>query len=133
MSYDSPFKIVFLVLVILVTAAIVGATWLVTYGLLGIDVHAAALAPLVVLVLLYICIVAPVVYRDASRRDLDPWLWTSVATFLPYLLGVILYLVRRTDGGRRCPGCGKPAAPDWQVCPTCRHELHSLPTQRNSP
>jgi hypothetical protein len=131
-SHDSPFKIVFWVLVILMTSAGGGASWLAAYGLLGIDVHAAALAPLIAIVLLYICIVASVVYRDASRRDLDPWLWTSVATFLPYLLGVILYLVRRADVGRPCPGCGKRAAPDWQVCPACRHELPPLPTQRTS-
>ena len=148
MLHNTPFMIVFWVLVVLMTAAAGGLTWMAGYGLLGIDVHPAALVPLFILVLLYICIVAPVVYRDASRRGLDPWLWASVATFLPYLLGVILYLVRRSNGGRlcvacgrsrsehlavcpfcgaaddlRCPQCSKPIAGDWQICPFCRHNL----------
>jgi hypothetical protein len=118
--------------VILMTLAAGGATWLAAYGLLGIDVQPAALVPLIILVLLYIAVVAPVVFRDASRRDLDPWLWTSVATFLPYLLGVILYLVRRSDVGRRCPGCGRPVASDWQVCPACRQELLPPRSERRS-
>ena len=52
MSYDSPFKIVFWVLVILMTVAAGGIAWLTTYGLLGIDVPAAALAPAIILALL---------------------------------------------------------------------------------
>ncbi len=123
MSHKSPFLIVFWVLVILLTAAAGGLARLAGYGLLGIDLQPAALAPLFVLVLLYICIVAPIVYRDAARRGLDPWLWASVATFLPYLLGIVLYLVRRSHGDRRCPGCNQPVASNWKVCPFCRHGL----------
>ena len=148
MSRNSPFVIVFWALVILMTLAAAGLTWLAAYGLLGIDAPPAALVPFFILVLIYICIVAPVVYQDASRRGLDPWLWASVATFLPYLLGVILYLVRRSNGARgcvacgrerpaqlavcpycgvgddlHCPQCNQPIAGDWQVCPFCRHQL----------
>jgi len=128
---SSPFLIVFWVLAVFATAAAGGLVWIAGYGLLGIEMHPTVLVPLLLLVLLYITIVAPVVYRDADRRGLDPWLWATVATFLPYLLGLVLYLVRRANGGTlcdtvaksSCPGCGKQVANDWIVCPHCRHGL----------
>ncbi|MBI4721257.1 MAG: zinc ribbon domain-containing protein [Chitinivibrionia bacterium] len=107
--------------------------------------------PTAVFFLAWIAIVGTLVYRDAKKRGMDPYLWATVAAFIPFFLGVIIYLVVRSSNGRTtcaacgrpiqsdykacpycghrseilCPACGKPVARDWKVCPHCAHALGS--------
>jgi RNA polymerase subunit RPABC4/transcription elongation factor Spt4 len=94
--------------------------------------------------LIYVAVVAALVYRDASKRGMDPWLWAAIAAFVPFFIGIVIYLVVRANGhavcancgktirseykvcpycGKSrellCSGCGRPVSPDWKVCPYC--------------
>jgi RNA polymerase subunit RPABC4/transcription elongation factor Spt4 len=104
------------------------------------------------LALIYVVVVATLVYRDASKRSMDPWLWAAIATFVPFLIGIVIYLVVRSNGQAECANCGKtirsdykvcpycgksrellcagcrrPVSPDWRVCPYCEASLVSTP------
>ena len=104
--------------------------------------------PTVILFLIWVGVVAPIVYKDAKKRDMDPYMWATVAVFVPFCLGIIIYLVVRSNGrttcdkcratirseykvcphcGHRrehlCPGCSKTIAAEWKVCPHCERKL----------
>jgi RNA polymerase subunit RPABC4/transcription elongation factor Spt4 len=106
------------------------------------------LVPVFLLCVVYVPLIAIPVYRDAAKRGLDPWLWAAVATFVPFLIGVVIYLVVRSERmavcvncgksirsefkicpycgqnqGIFCPQCGKSMAADWKVCPHCGQKL----------
>ena len=93
----------------------------------------AMLFPVTALAIIYVAIVATLVYRDASRRGMDPWLWATVATFLPFFIGVFLYLVMRTNGRRTCPKCGKALQADFKACPYCGHVEELVCSQCQTP
>lgn len=101
-----------------------------------------------ILAILVYAVIGVLVYRDAKKLGMDPWLWVCVAAFLPNLIGLIIYLLVRRSQRRKCvkclrplqadfkicPYCGydqkiscgncnKTAAPDWTVCPYCGHTL----------
>jgi RNA polymerase subunit RPABC4/transcription elongation factor Spt4 len=69
--------------------------------------------------LIYVTVVAALVYRDASKRGMDPWLWAAVAAFVPFLIGVVIYLVVRSNGQVECGNCGKTIRAEYKVCPYC--------------
>jgi len=69
--------------------------------------------------LIYVLVVASLVYRDASKRGMDPWLWAAVAAFVPFLIGVVIYLVVRSNGQIVCANCGRTIRSDYNVCPYC--------------
>ncbi len=106
------------------------------------------LLPAVLLLAAYVVIVGQLVYKDAAKRGMDPWLWATVAAFVPNLIGVLIYLIVRQRYKNACLNCSKPiekefkvcpycghsqetacgncqksVAPDWQVCPYCAHPL----------
>lgn len=37
------------------------------------------------------------VYKDAIKRETNPWLWTIVAALTPSFIGLIVYLIVRND------------------------------------
>lgn len=59
------------------------------------------------------------VYRDAKSRGMEPLLWTLVAIFVPYLLGLVIYLVVRQTGQVRCPVCGTSTTQSASFCSSC--------------
>lgn len=171
---SSPFKYVFWGILILCVIGLMGQAGFYLFGgfrpwghWIGIDPGhmeiqrqimmprlLATMLPTITLSAIWIVIVAPLVYKDAKRRGMDPWLWATVATFVPFLIGVIIYLVARSNGratcescGRPirsefkacpycghtrehvCPQCSRPVAPDWKLCPYCEHRL-TLEEQR---
>ncbi len=75
--------------------------------------------PLFVMSAIYFLVVATLVYRDAARRGMDPWLWATIAAFLPFFIGVVIYLVMRNSAQGRCSQCGRPVRADYRVCPYC--------------
>jgi len=55
---------------------------------------------------------------------MDPWLWTTVALFVPNLIGLIIYLVVRNSYTKKiCMGCGNPVDEHFVNCPFCGYKL----------
>ena len=60
------------------------------------------------------------VYRDATRRGMNAVLWTLLAVFAPGLVGLIIYLLVRSNySDATCQKCGKPVRESFAVCPHC--------------
>ncbi|MFC6653147.1 PLDc N-terminal domain-containing protein [Paenibacillus rhizoplanae] len=62
-------------------------------------------------------LIAVFIYKDASRRRMNAWLWVTAVIYIPNFIGLILYLLARkqhhihaaSDAGNqdiRCPHCG---------------------------
>ena len=129
MSSSSGFKYLFWALVVFVVALLTPLAVFIGFGFMRTANHlphpvplahpVIAMAPLLVLVAAYIALVAVLTYRDASKRGMDPWLWATVAAFVPYLIGVIIYLVARSNVKQACVSCGKALQGDFQICPYC--------------
>jgi hypothetical protein len=67
------------------------------------------------------------VYKDAKARNMDAVLWTLVAILVPSFIGLIIYLVIRTNNmGLNCPNCKKPVAPEYALCPYCGTALKAV-------
>lgn len=61
--------------------------------------------------------------RDAKRRGMSPLLWTLIAIFVPYLVGMILYFVLREPLPFPCPKCGRLVNAQFNFCPSCQCNL----------
>jgi len=60
---------------------------------------------------------------DAKRRGMSPVLWVLVSLFVPYLIGIIVYLVLREPLAFECPRCGRLVNPQFNFCPSCQYNL----------
>ncbi|MHC1748725.1 MAG: zinc ribbon domain-containing protein [Cellulosilyticaceae bacterium] len=67
-------------------------------------------------------IVAVLVYRDAKKHDLDPWLFVLAVIFIPKFIGVLTYLAIRNWYERKwqCSKCNHPVLEDYNICPECK-------------
>lgn len=64
------------------------------------------------------------VYRDANKRGMNTVLWTLVALLTPSLLGLIIYLLVRSNySDLTCPNCNSQVEESYVVCPNCRTKL----------
>jgi RNA polymerase subunit RPABC4/transcription elongation factor Spt4 len=120
MSNRSPFVFVFWGLVVLVGFLLVSIIPVLFLSSREPGSRALIMVvPLFLLVTIYFMLVPTLVYRDAAKRGLDPWLWATVATFVPNLIGVVIYLVMRNQANRVCVSCNKALRADFKVCPYC--------------
>lgn len=65
------------------------------------------------------------VHKDAKRLQMDPWMWTLIVMYVPYFIGLIIYLVVRSNekNKSRCINCGSAVESDYNICPNCGHQL----------
>lgn len=64
------------------------------------------------------------VYRDANKRGMNAVLWTLIALLTPSMLGLIIYLLVRSNySDLTCPNCNSPVEESYVVCPSCRTKL----------
>jgi hypothetical protein len=83
-----------------------------------------SMAAAVLFLLLFVAIgVGLYVYRDARRRGMEPLLWTLLAIFVPYFLGLIIYLIARQPLQATCPSCGARCPEKASFCPSCGRPL----------
>jgi hypothetical protein len=61
--------------------------------------------------------------RDAKRRGMNSTLWTLLAIFVPYAIGVIIYFLMREPLPYNCPECGAVVNARFNFCPVCKHNL----------
>ena len=59
------------------------------------------------------------VFADAKRRGMNQVLWTLLAIFIPYAIGIILYFILREPIPVPCPSCGAPAKKGHAYCAAC--------------
>jgi len=60
------------------------------------------------------------VYRDANTRGMNAPLWTLIAVLAPTFIGLIIYLIVRTDHTTfQCPKCNQALEASWEICPKC--------------
>jgi hypothetical protein len=82
---------------------------------------------LLILIPLIFCIpilIGIYVYRDANKRGMNAVLWTLIALLTPSMLGLIIYLLVRSNySDLTCPNCNSPVEESYVVCPTCRTKL----------
>lgn len=63
-------------------------------------------------------LIAVFIYKDASKRNMNAWLWMLAVIYIPNFIGLLLYLFARrqppslpeTEPGNtpiQCPHCGK--------------------------
>jgi hypothetical protein len=82
------------------------------------------IAIVVACVVLIPVLIGMYVYRDAKARNMDAVLWTLVAVLVPSFIGLIIYLVIRSNNPNvNCPSCGKPVASEYVLCPYCGMSL----------
>lgn len=63
------------------------------------------------------------VYGDAKRRQMRAGMWTLLAIFVPYAIGIILYFILRNPLPKPCPGCGNVVKAGFPFCPHCGTSL----------
>jgi hypothetical protein len=59
------------------------------------------------------------IYGDAKRRQMPAWAWVIAASFIPNLIGFILYFVFRGPLLGPCSSCGKPIRGGEAFCSHC--------------
>src|SRR5437868_4468368 len=59
------------------------------------------------------------IYGDAKRRQMPAWAWVIAASFIPNLIGFILYFVFRGPLLGRCSSCGRPIRGGEAFCSHC--------------
>ena len=59
------------------------------------------------------------IYGDAKRRGMHYVIWTLLAIFVPYLIGVLLYFVLRDPVPSECPACHNFVLAKFTFCPYC--------------
>jgi hypothetical protein len=59
------------------------------------------------------------VYVDAKTRGMNGVLWTLVVIFVPYFIGLIVYLIVRNPLPLKCFACQRHLPPGAAFCPQC--------------
>lgn len=64
------------------------------------------------------------VYKDAPKYKMDRLLWVLIVVLVPNLMGLIIYLIVRSNKRttKVCVGCGNNIDKDFKVCPYCSHD-----------
>jgi RNA polymerase subunit RPABC4/transcription elongation factor Spt4 len=75
------------------------------------------------LILGFLLLLFGYVNRDAKRRGMNSTMWTLLAIFVPYCIGLIIYFAMREPLPFTCPGCGATVNAGFNFCPNCKHDL----------
>lgn len=73
------------------------------------------------------------IWADARRRGMNHVLWTLLALFIPYAVGIILYFILREPIPVPCPSCGVPARKGHAYCACCGTAVRSACARCHQP
>lgn len=62
------------------------------------------------------------VYTDAPKYGMDRGLWVLIVIFVPNLMGLIIYLIVRSERKQRCINCDKRIDKTLETCNYCRDD-----------
>lgn len=63
-------------------------------------------------------------YKDAENKGMIPLLWTAVVVLVPSFIGLIVYLIVRTDNSKVvCSNCKTRVNSNIKFCSNCGYEL----------
>jgi len=82
---------------------------------------------LLLIVIGLLTVISIFIYKDAPKHDMDPWMWMCIAVFVPNLLGLLIYLIVRSDNKTpkiKCISCGNKVNKDYNICPYCGNSLN---------
>jgi RNA polymerase subunit RPABC4/transcription elongation factor Spt4 len=77
----------------------------------------------VTLMIFLLIAMARYVYVDARQRGMNEVLWTLVVIFVPYFIGLIVYLIVRTPLQSACLACHAVVSHQNSFCPQCGNAL----------
>lgn len=107
--------------------ALVALMMIVTSSTTSADDKTAAFVMIVVVVSLGVALVflGKAIYKECKKLQMNPWLWLIVVYFVPNGIGLLLFLLFRSNEVKklRCPSCSKPVKPDYVNCPECGYQL----------
>ena len=81
-----------------------------------------------VIVISLLTVISTFIYKDAPKHCMDPWMWICIAVFVPNLLGLLIYLIVRSDNKTpkvKCISCGNNVNKEYKICPYCGNSLDS--------
>ncbi len=82
---------------------------------------------LIPLFLIGINVIAAIyVYNDAKLHTDEPLLWFFIVLLIPFLIGIVLYLILRDDfttQKTKCPNCNQEVDKNFTYCPYCHHSI----------
>jgi predicted amidophosphoribosyltransferase len=74
------------------------------------------------------------VYKDAESRNMNAILWALIAAFTPTYIGLIVYLIIRSDYEiLHCAACNAPVERNFSTCPSCGVALKATCEHCNYP
>jgi len=71
-------------------------------------------------------VISTFIYKDAPKHNMEPWMWMCIAVFVPNLLGLLIYLIIRSDNKTvkvKCITCGNNVKEEYNICPYCGNSL----------
>ena len=119
MKRKSTFKYVFWVLLVVMALLLIPVVSMFLDKVSDLQYKLLMLLPLFIFLPAYVLLVSRLVYRDAVKRGMDPWLWMTVAVFVPNMIGLIIYLIVRQSVKNACINCGKGIQKEFKICPYC--------------
>lgn len=73
------------------------------------------------IMLIIVILIGMFVNKDAKKLHLNQWMWTLIAVYVPNFMGVIIYVIVRSNEKKklRCINCGVTVDRDFNICPHC--------------
>lgn len=77
---------------------------------------------LVLVSLVLLIALGVVVFKDAKAHSMNPWGWTALTLIVPNFIGLIIYLVVRSNIEKEytCSNCKEIVKKDYNLCPNCQ-------------
>lgn len=87
---------------------------------------AIVLITIIVAIVLVFSSISYFVYKDAPNHGLEPWLWMTIATYVPNFIGLIVYFIMRNNKKKVCGKCSNAFSKELKTCPYCGHDHRLL-------